>query len=193
MYSKQLFNNHGITMIELLIALFLTTIITVSAMSFYTSLHQQVLSQQEIADLQQLNRACLDELSTAVRSTGYGVPDTHPIYEEFTDSLVTYNRNDSGTIDTTSYYIEEFTTADYTNLVIGPLDDLTLYKLMKKTNSENAVEFGNFITELQITVISSKLLAITLETQASLSDETFPDNNGYRKFINTERVVVRNI
>jgi len=79
----------GFTLIELIISLALTGIIAFTAFKFYASLNQQALSQQEISDIQQTNRACLEELSTALRSAGSGLT-TSPAYAVSNDSLSVY-------------------------------------------------------------------------------------------------------
>ena len=65
--------------------------------------------------------------------------------------------------------------------------------LMKQTNSEMAVPFSDMITRLRFTPINNRTIAVTLDNQTSRYDETFADNNGYRQFTNTERVVLRNV
>jgi prepilin-type N-terminal cleavage/methylation domain-containing protein len=185
-------NVRGFTMIELLVAAFLTGIVALAALSFHSSIHQQVLSQQEISDMQQNNRACLEELSTALKSAGYGLPEGHPAFEVNGDSLSVY-LGDTGGVDTVLYYTEEFTDIEYAEKMIGRVEGMTVLNLMKKRNSEPGVMFADFVTDLRFTSIGTKLLAITLEVQTSRPDDTYSLNHGFRTFINTERVVVRNI
>jgi Tfp pilus assembly protein PilW len=181
----------GFTFLELLIALFLTGIVTFGALQFYASLNQQSLSQQEMADIQQINRACLEEISTTLRLAGYGL-DTHPAYEISSDSLFVYLRQDHP-VDTVAYFLKEFTTDEYLELMGANTSGTSVYKLMKKVNSDTAQVFADYLTDLRFTVINSKLVAVTLETQSAIADETYAQNNGYRRFINTDRVVIRNL
>ena len=181
----------GFTFIELLIALFLTGIITFAALQFYTSLNQQSFSQQEMADIQQMNRASLEEISTTLRSAGYGL-DTHAPYRVTDDSLFVYLRQDHP-VDTIAYYLEEFNLEEYQELMGENTSGTPVYKLMRKVNSDTAQVFADYLIDLRFTAISSKLVAVTLETQAARPDETFALNNGYRRFTNTDRVVIRNI
>ena len=184
-------SSRGFTFIELLIALFLTGIITFAALQFYTSINQQSFSQQEMADIQQMNRACLEEISTSLRSAGYGL-STHTAYDVAVDSLFVYMRRDHP-VDTIAYFLEEFTLEEYAELMGQNTSGTPVYKLMRKINSDTAQVFADYLTDLRFTVISTKLVAVTLETQAARPDETFQQNNGYRRFTNTDRVVVRNI
>ncbi len=181
----------GFTFIELLIALFLTGIITFAALQFYTSLNQQSISQQEMADIQQMNRASLKEISTTLRSAGYGL-STHPAYEVTADSLFVYLKRNHP-VDTIAYFLEEFSLEEYTELMGQNTSGTPVYKLMRKINSDTAQVFADYLTDLRFTVINSKLVAVTLETQSARPDETFQQNNGYRRFTNTDRVVIRNI
>jgi prepilin-type N-terminal cleavage/methylation domain-containing protein len=190
-FKLKLRSCRGFTFIELLIALGLTSIITFAALQFYTSLNQQSISQQEMADIQQVNRACLEEISTALRSAGYGL-STHPAYEVAGDSLFVYLQKDHP-VDTIAYFLEEFTSDEYLELMGENTSATSVYKLMRKMNSDTAQVFADYLTDMRITVINSKLVAVTLETQSSRPDDTYPQNNGYRRFTNTDRVVIRNI
>ena len=185
-------NQSGFTLIELLVTIFITGILAVFAMRFYTVTNQQAQTQVEISDMQQLNRACLDEIGTALRSAGFGL-ETTPAFKINGDSLYVFNRRDSVAIDTVLYFTEEFTDAEYADKVMGYVDGMKIYKLMKKINSNSAEVFADYLTDLRYTEISPKLLAVTVEVQTAKADKTFSDNNGFRKFINTERVVVRNV
>jgi prepilin-type N-terminal cleavage/methylation domain-containing protein len=187
----RLWSSKGFTFIELLIALFLTGIITFAALQFYMTINQQSFSQQEMADIQQMNRASLEEISTTLRSAGYGL-STHPAYKATADSLFVYMRR-SNPVDTIAYFLEEFSLEEYTELMGENSSGTSVYKLMRKVNSDTAQVFADYLTDLRFTVINSKLVAVTLETQSARPDETFQQNNGYRRFTNTDRVMIRNI
>lgn len=184
-------NSSGFTLLEMLIALAIMAFVTLAAFEFYKMAHQQVLTQQEISDLQLSNRNCLEEIATNLRKGGY-LLDGHPPYGISGDSLFVYF-SDTKPVDTILYYLEELSDTDYKQLMMGHVDGMPVYKLYKKVNSESAVVFADDVTLLQFTVINAQLIAITLETQAMAVDNTFPTNNGFRTFINTERVVLRNV
>ena len=56
---NKLFTSKGYTLIELLIALFLTGVITTAGFHFYVKMHNSALTQEEISDMQQKSRASL--------------------------------------------------------------------------------------------------------------------------------------
>jgi len=181
---------NGFTLIEMLIALAIMAFVTLASFEFYKMAHQQVLTQQEISDLQLSNRNCLEEISTNLRKGGY-LLDGHPAYEVSGDSLYVYF-SETQPVDTVLYYLEELTDAEYQNLIMGHVSGMIVYKLYKKVNSGDPVVFADDVTMIQYTIVNPQLIAITLQTQVSAIDKTFPDNNGFRTFVNTERVVLRN-
>ena len=180
----------GFTFVELMISLVLTGIIAFAAFRFYASLNQQALSQQEISDIQQTNRACLEELSTALRSAGSGLV-TSPAYEVSSDSLSVY-RQAAGGVDTVLYFLQAIDDSSLVAMGIDGSSNTTPHWLMKQENSSAPQIYADCITDLHYTVINPRLVAITIEVQTTKADDTFEQNNGFRTFINTERVVVRN-
>jgi len=181
----------GFTLMEVLVATALTGILALGAYHFYTAMNQQVVSQQDIAEMQQINRACLEEIATTLRSAGYMLSG-HDAYLITGDSLYVF-LSETKPVDTVLYFLEEFSDGDYQTMMVGRPDGMVVYKLMKQVNSAAPVVFADFLTQIIYTPIGSKTIAITLEVQTARKDETLPDNNGFRKFINTERVVLRNV
>lgn len=175
-------------MVELLIALFLTGIVATASMQFYSSINQQMLSQEEICNIQQLNRACLEEIGSNLRSAGFGLSGDS--YDINGDSLTIYKRG-TAQVDTIQYFLEEFDDSEYGKMP-GLVEGTSVFKLMKQTNSDAAQPFADYLTDLRFTVINSNLVAITLEIISSKRDETFNENGGFRTFTNTERVALRN-
>jgi len=64
----------GFTMIELLIAVFLATIVTSAAMAIYITQHKQLIVQDQVTDMQSSIRAAAAELTTKIRMAGFQVP-----------------------------------------------------------------------------------------------------------------------
>lgn len=189
------FGNRGFSLLELLIAVFITGIVAASAFHFYVTMNQQVITQQEISDMQQMSRATLQEISRTVRLAGYMVPSYEP-FEINGDSLtVCYSFFD--TLDQpgyVTYFLQEYDAGDYAKILDRP-DDMTLYKLFKQTNANTPEVFAELVTSIQYIPIGSDSsgMAITLEVQVSKGDQTFSDNDGFRTFSNTERVTMRNV
>lgn len=185
------FDSSGFTLVELLVGVVITGILAIMAFRFYNVTNQQAITQVEISEMQQANRACLDEICTALRSAGFGL-SSPPAYTINGDSLALFSRRDSVGVDTVQYFLDEFTDTEYSEKISGLVDGMKYYKLMKKTNSDDADIFADNITQLLFTKISDNLVAVTLEVQATRPDGTFQSNSGFRTFINTERAVIRN-
>jgi len=68
-------NQKGFTLIELLVSLVMMGVITTAAYSFYLNQHKQWIVQDQIAEMQQNVRVCIDELVNKLRMAGYvGLP-----------------------------------------------------------------------------------------------------------------------
>jgi hypothetical protein len=127
------------------------------------------------------------------------LPVGHPPYEIVDDHIWIYTGCDSAScvwpVDTTEYYLEEYTETEYTTVPFRP-DGMVLYKLMKKKDDwVEPLPFADFITSITYNIlkIDSTEMAITLEVQTCKGDETFSSNDGFRTFVNTERVSMRNL
>lgn len=66
----------GFTLVELLVGLLASAILTYAALSLYVTQHKQMLVQDEIADMQGNIRAATETLATAIRKAGYNLPGT---------------------------------------------------------------------------------------------------------------------
>lgn len=75
---KRLTQNTGFTVVEVLIAAFLTSVVAVAAFNFYVTQHNQMIVQTDISDAQQNLRVTLDDLSFEIRNTGSNLPTDLP-------------------------------------------------------------------------------------------------------------------
>lgn len=80
-------NISGFTMVEMLIAALLTTVIVSAALKVYNVQQKHMIVQDQISDMQQSVRSSMDELSTKIRLAGYGLPPN------FTAPIVAANTN----------------------------------------------------------------------------------------------------
>ena len=119
--NQQPRNIRGATLLELLIALFLLGIVSLAAFQFYSSLNQQVITQQEICDIQQASRACLEEISTVLRSAGSGLSG-HKAFETSGDTLFVYMRGVTP-VDTIMFFLQEFSDAEYASMMKGHVSE----------------------------------------------------------------------
>ena len=64
----------GMTLIEVMIALIITGVITTSIFKLYITQHQNYITQEDITDIQQNARSSIDEISRHIRMAGYELP-----------------------------------------------------------------------------------------------------------------------
>jgi prepilin-type N-terminal cleavage/methylation domain-containing protein len=67
--------NKGFTIIELLVAVLLATIVTGAAMALYITQHKQLIVQDQVSDMQSSVRAAASEIVNQVRMAGFKVPN----------------------------------------------------------------------------------------------------------------------
>ena len=65
----------GTTLLEMLIALAITGVVTVAIFKAYITQHHHYIAQEDVTDIQQNARAAIDELTRHVRMAGYDLPD----------------------------------------------------------------------------------------------------------------------
>lgn len=73
-YQKNRSSSSGFTLVELLLTLLLTGIVTTAAMSFYISEHKSSLTQEGVSTMQQNLRASFDAVARSVTNAGANLP-----------------------------------------------------------------------------------------------------------------------
>jgi prepilin-type N-terminal cleavage/methylation domain-containing protein len=68
-------NEKGFSLIEILIALFLSGVVIASVFGVYINQHKNWIVQEQITDSQQNARAAIDELTRQIRMAGYNLPE----------------------------------------------------------------------------------------------------------------------
>lgn len=71
---KHVRNNRGMTVMELIIALAITSVVVLAVMKAYITQHENYMIQDDIVDIQQNVRASIDEISRNIRMAGYDLP-----------------------------------------------------------------------------------------------------------------------
>ena len=71
---KSLKNKNGFTLIEMIVAGMIASIVVASALGVYLTQHKHLIVQDQISDMQQNIRAGMQELATKIRMAGYDVP-----------------------------------------------------------------------------------------------------------------------
>lgn len=93
---------HGISLIEVMVALVLTGIIAIAILRLYNTQHKNYLVQDDVIGIQASARASIDELTRQVRMAGYGLPlGVPPIMASNTDPdtiTITYAADDCETV-----------------------------------------------------------------------------------------------
>jgi prepilin-type N-terminal cleavage/methylation domain-containing protein len=79
-------DHRGFSLMEVLIALLLSAVVTTAAFKAYVNQHKSYMIQDDVTTIQQNARACLDQLSRQVRMAGYQLPNGLP-------SIVASNTN----------------------------------------------------------------------------------------------------
>lgn len=187
---SQIRNNKGFTLLEVLIATIITSILAAAAFQFYSKVGHQSEVQYDVSEMRHLCRACVFDIRKTLRSAGYML-NGHPPYEIKGDTLSVYYR-DTQPVDTTIYFLQEYSDSAY-QTVPGLGVGMQLYYLMKQLNSGQPVIFADFITEASYTLMDPANMLVSLTTQVPRGDDTFGTNSGFRKFTISERVNIRNI
>lgn len=188
---NRLRSQRGVSLIELLIAVLLTGIVTSAAFQFYASMHIESEAQFDKSEIQHVCRVSLAELKKTLRMAGYKLDPSITPYVIAGDSLKVYY-NGTQPIDTVTYALKEFSPAEYAQGAGRPAG-VKLYTLTKKTNGAATEPFAEYITMLTFTQVDAANIDITIEAQAQGFDEAYPLNEGFHTFTLTERVNVRNI
>lgn len=178
----------GFTLIEVLVAVFLSSVIAASGFEFYKTMHGSTITQEDITEMQQNARASMDEISRNARMAGYKIPAAHPPYKISGDTLVVYYSN-ANPVDTVRYYLTLRPGSESFPEAWKP------HRLMRRVNSTAETIFADDIRSVDFSLVDSSNIDITLVTQTSKSDVELEsdDDPGFRSFTQSERVVMRNI
>ena len=170
------------------LALLITGVITMAGFRFYVRMHNEVLTQDEISEMQHNSRASLEEMVRTLRMAGFKTGG-HAPYLINGDSIYVFF---SGTqpIDTVLYFLADYDAGEQDSLrqKFSPR-----YRLMRKFNSDNASTYADNIKSLSFTEIDASTIRIDLDVQTESTDEAFADNHGIRVYDASERVNLRNL
>ncbi len=81
----------GLSILEVLIALFLAGVVTAAIFQIYVTQHKNWLIQEDVTDIQQNARAAIDELSRNIRMAGHALPfglDAVQAYNTNPDTII---------------------------------------------------------------------------------------------------------
>ncbi len=184
---RKLDDAQGYTLIELFIALFLTGIVAAAGFSFYVSMHNSAVTQEDISNMQHTARSSLQEMAKTLRMAGYKLPNGHPACEFNGDTMFVYYSG-ANPVDTMCYFLQETQAVQ-----VGTPTDWIPMQLMKQVNSSTPAVFSDVIRNVTYNVIDSATVEITVECQTNKADESWGQDDGFRTFTLTERVSIRNM
>ncbi|HWO55939.1 MAG TPA: prepilin-type N-terminal cleavage/methylation domain-containing protein [bacterium] len=172
-------SERGMTLIELLIACFLTFLVAGAAMEFYISQHKTWLVENDVAAVQQNVRASLDEIAGALRMGGYQLK-SHPAYTLGADSLTIYQRDDAtAEVDTTLYFVAT--------------DDQAQTNLYRQFKGETPEVLAENVESFALTRLGPNLIDISLTARAPKPDSALIAGDGYRRRTFETQVRLRNL
>jgi len=161
-----------------------------AAISFYSKMHEQSETQYNVSEMQQLCRTSLYDIRKTLLQAGYKITGQPP-YEVAGDTLRVYY-NGIQPIDTIQYFLVEYTAAEYADVPDLPSGN-QLFNLVKKTNSDSASVYADFVTGINYNQIDSANMVVTINVQALRSDDSYTPNDGFRIYSISERIKLRNV
>jgi prepilin-type N-terminal cleavage/methylation domain-containing protein len=180
----------GMTMVELLIATLIFSLVATAGFEFYKKMHLAAMAQDTVSELQFQGRNTLRDMRKTVRQAGFNLV-AHAPYQIKGDTLAVYYGL-SKPVDTILYYKIEFTTTEYSKMINQPTG-IKLYKLMKKINSAAPMLYADYVNAFNAVQVDAKTLVMTITVQSDRPDDKYTQNNGYRTYTQGERVFMRNV
>ncbi|KPJ49863.1 MAG: hypothetical protein AMJ41_02195 [candidate division Zixibacteria bacterium DG_27] len=166
----------GFTLVELMVAMVVLSIVSTATFYFYVSQHQAYVTQADVSDMQQNGRAAVAQLSYHLRQAGFNPPEDSSAFTIFTvaggPDSITINHHD------TSY-----------TFFVDATDSLNPI-LMHRINSDSAVVFAENIDSLSFNLVSSNEVSIALVARTSRTD---PASGDYRRRRFATLVNIRNL
>lgn len=178
----------GFTLVELMIAVLITGLITTAGFQYFVNCSQQTEAQYDIAEAQHMCRMCMYDIAKTIRMAGYRL-DSHPPYDISTNSMTVYYSENGTAIDTVRFYLQ----LKYDPYVEEGGEPRQVYELMKQVNSDPAGLFADNITSLAFVPIDSANIAVAITAESERADESYYFNDGRRTFSLGERVYIRNL
>lgn len=184
---NRLKKKNGYTLLEVMVAMSLTAILAATGFEFYTTMHHQAVSQEQVSDMQQDCRAILDEISRTLRKAGYKT-GSHPAYSISDDSLCIYFADTAG-IDTVMFFLAQPEDGEYEEHEYGG----NTYSLMKQDNDNTPVPFSELVTSISFAAVSATTIEVTVEVRADQVNEHYDADDLRRTYQETETVTLRNV
>jgi prepilin-type N-terminal cleavage/methylation domain-containing protein len=189
-YKKVLRSERGFTIVEVLIAAFITSVLTTAAFQFFTKMSSQAEAQTQLSDAQLICRNTAMEIKKSMRMAGFKL-DTHDPYNFDGDTVMIFLEQ-TNPVDTIKYYLLEFNIGEYNALPNLP-SGRHVYKLMRRLNSETPAIYSDYILSFSVDTVTVSDAVIQITAQTAMPDFDLITDNGYRSYSLSERVHMRNV
>lgn len=190
-FNKKILRSvRGFTIIEVLIAAFITSVMATAAFQFFTKMSSQAEAQSQLSDAQLICRNSALELKKNMRMAGFKL-STHAPYDLSGDTVMIFLQQ-TNPVDTIKYYLLEFNVGEYNALPNLP-EGRHVYKLMRRLNSETPAIYSDYILSFEVDTVSANDAVIRITAQTAMPDFDLRTDNGYRTHSVTERVHMRNV
>jgi len=185
MFLNKLRNNRGLSLVEMMVSLIITGVITTGALQFFSDMNGRTLTQQDLSEMQNTCRMTMSELETNIRMAGYKI-GSHAPFEIVGDTFFVYRRGTSP-VDTICYFLQA--ESDVQN-VQGAHQ---LYRMMKKTNPAAAVPMSDHLRALTFTRVDSANIQVDVTAESVRRDQEYTGNDGFKSYSLTELIKIRNV
>jgi len=195
-------SERGLSLIELLIALAVTSILLVGIFNIFLSQHRTYMAQDQIVEMQENVRAALDIMLRDIRMAGYdpteagGMGITN-IDEAIPSLSFTADINENGVIGASESNEDITYRYDANNLVIrrkSTTNDnlLPLVSNIQSLNFRYFDENGNLLPS-PVSAANVRIVEISITSRASNPDPYYSQNSGFRTRTLTSKVNLRNL
>jgi Tfp pilus assembly protein PilW len=134
--------------------------------------------QNDVSEVQQNARVCLDEIARTLRMAGYNVPSGHPAFVAGNDSLTVYLER-AGKVDTICYFIQ--------------VPDTLHSFLVRHVAGEFPAVFADGVEGIAVTQSSARIFQLSLTARSEHSDEQMFPGDGHRRRTLSTDVMIRNL
>ena len=183
-------NQVGFSILEVLIAAVITSIIATASFSFYTKMSEQSEHQFNVSEMHQLCRTSLYDIRKSLMQAGFKITG-HPAYEVKGDTLAVYY-SDTQPVDTILYYLKEYTSGEYAAIAELPQTH-QLFKLYKKVNSDAPALYADYVVGIDYNQVDDANIIVTMGVHSLRKDDSYQPNDGFRIYRASERINIRNV
>ncbi len=183
-------NQVGFSILEVLIASVITSIIATASFSFYIKMSEQSEHQFDVSEMHQLCRTSLYDIKKNLMQAGFKLTG-HPPYEVKGDTLAVYY-SDTQPVDTILYYLVEYNDAEYAEVGDLPMSH-QLFKLYKQVNSDAPALFADYVIDINYNQVDAANMIVSIGVHSLRKDDSYQPNDGFRTYRASERINIRNV